>query len=305
MSQSVRSVRCVLMLTGILALASGCSHPLVVKNIDAYRVSGTMAQATKKSIGVVPSSANYNDQVILNGVSDSLRRYASTVVTPYAKGGDNKVDIVANIDLRSQYDGSGINFLIDWPGFLIWTPAWNGYVYSIKHNFSIRLEDGKSDTTLDTFNIPVDLNIRHAAMNRTWLAESGWWLLWSAPALIGGIMHTEYDPNVTPLEAREVAAPLGDFVAQEIVRRIPSGKTKATIEEKAPSSDLESLPATPGVTGETIVTAERPPTDEPKTTAEPTSTLATSLRELSKLKDDGLITQEEYDAKKKSLLEKY
>lgn len=274
MRKYVQSMSCVIVLAGILTLASGCAHPLVVKNMDAYRVSGTTAQTTKKSIGVVPTSGSYYDQVILNGVADSLRRYSIEVVMPYAKGGERKVDVVANVDLHSQYYGSGINFLIDWPGFLIWMPAWHGYVYSIKHNFSVRLEDGKSDATLDTFNIPVDLNIRHAAMNRTWLAESGWWLLYSVPALIGGIVHTEYDPNVTPLEAKEVAAPLGDYVAQEIIRRIPAGANKVAVEKKAT-------------------------TDEPKTT------LGGSLRELNKLKEDGLITQEEFDAKKKSLLEKY
>lgn len=273
MSKSVRLVGFA-MVMAVVALASGCAHPLVIKNIDTYRVSGSTAQATKKSIGLIPAAGGHHDEVILNGVADSLRRYSGEVVMPYAKGSEHKVDVVANVDLHSQYDGSGINFLIDWPGFLIWTPAWNGYVYRIQHNFSVRLVDGTSDATLDTFNIPVDLDVRHAAMNRTWLAESGWWLLWTVPALIGGIVHTEYDPNVTPLEAREVAAPLGDYVAQEIVRRIPSGGTKQTPKKEAS-------------------------TDEPK------STLDASLRELKKLKEDGLITQEEFDAKKKSLLEKY
>jgi len=223
----------------------------------------------------VPTVGSYHEQVILNGVADSLRRYSSEVVMPYVKGGERKVDIVANIELHSQYDGAGINFLIDWPGFLIWTPAWNGYVYRIRHNFGVRLENSKSDTTFDTFNIPVDLDVRHAAMNRTWLAESGWWLLYSVPALIGGIVHTNYDPNVTPLEAKEVAAPLGDYVAQEIIRHIPGVRTKTATEKSAITTD-------------------------PKTT-----TLDTALRELNKLKEDGLITQKEFEAKKKSLLKKY
>ena len=283
MGKSINWVRCVVLLAGVLALTSGCAHPLVVKNIDSYRAFGTTPQATEKSIGFVTTASMYSDQVILNGVADSLRRYSRSVVTPYVKGGKSDVDVVANVDLRSSFDGSGINFLIDWPGFLIWTPAWNGYVYKIKHNFSVRLEDGKSDATLDSFNIPVDLDVRHAAMNRTWLAESGWWLLWSVPALIGGIMHTEYDPNVTPLEAREIAAPIGDFVAQEIVRHIPATGSKAVSETKE----------------------SKAVTEDEGVKADSQRSLDSALRELGKLKEDGLITQDEFDAKKKSLLEKY
>lgn len=274
MSQSVHLVRCIVVLTGVLALASGCAHPLVVKNLDTYQVSGSMAQATKKSIGVTATCATYNDQLILNGVADNLRRYAGSVVTPYTKGDDQKVDVVANIDLRSQYDGSGVNFLITWPGFLIWTPAWNGYVYHIRHDFDITLRDGESDDTIETFSIPVALSVRHADMNRTALAEVGGWFFWSVPAFIGGFIHIGYDRNVSQLEAKEVAPVLGDFVAQEIVRRIPSDKAKASAEKETP-------------------------TDEPQTT------LDASLRALHKLKEDGLITQDEFDVQKKSLLEKY
>lgn len=275
MSKSIQSVSRIAALAGILALASGCAHPLVVKNIDTYRVSGGMAQTTSKSIGVVSTTASYDDQVIMNGVADGLRRCSEKVVAPYSKGSERKVDVIANIGLLSQYEGSGVNFLISWPGFLIWTPAWNGYVYNIKHNFSVRLENGKTDATLETFNIPVDLDIRHAAMNRTALAECGGWFFYSVPCLIGGIFHIGYDDNVTPIAAKEVAAPLGDFVAQEIVRRIPKGSMQA----ETTKSD-----------------AVKP---ESKTS------LDASLRELNKLKEDGLITQEEFDVKKKSLLEKY
>jgi hypothetical protein len=274
MRKYVQSIRGAILLAGFLPLVSGCAHALVATNMNAYRVAGSTAQSTKKSIGVVPFSGSSNDQVILNGVADNLHRYSGDVVVAYAKGGERKVDVVANVDLHSQYDGSGINFLIDWPGFLIWTPAWNGYVYRIKHDFSVRLEDGKTDATIDTFNIPVELDIHHAAINRTWVSEAGGWIFWSVPAFIGGIVHTQYDPRVTPLEARECAAPVGDYVAQEIIRHIPAEPTTATAVKEA--KPVESK-----------------------------TTLGDSLRELNKLKEDGLITQEEFDAKKKSLLEKY
>ncbi len=96
-------------------------------------------------------------------------------------------------------------------------------------------------------------------------------------------MHTEYDPNVTPLEAREIAAPIGDFVAQEIVRHIPATGSKAVSETKE----------------------SKAVTEDEGVKADSERSLDSALRELGKLKEDGLITQDEFDAKKKSLLEKY
>ena len=222
MSSSFQPVRCVAVLAGVLAIASGCSHPMVVKNIDAYRVEDGRVSPTRKSIGVVSPTLSTDDQLIVNGVVDGLRKYSDDVVMPYRKETDPKVDVIATVDLQSQYEGSVANFLISWPGFLVWAPAWNGYVYNIKHDFSVYLEDVQSEGVMDSFDVPVNLDIRHAAMNRTWVAETGGWLLpgLSAVALVGGIIHTGYDQNVTPIAAKEVAAPVGDFVAQEIVRRI-------------------------------------------------------------------------------------
>lgn len=191
---------------------------MVVKNIDAYRVEERSVSPIRKSIGVVSPTPSIDSQLILNDVVDGLRKYSDDVIMPYRQ----EVDVIAAVDLRSQYEGSVANFLISWPGFLVWAPAWNGYVYNIKHDFGVHLEDGRSEGVMDSFDVPVNLDIRHAAMNRTWVAETGGWLLpgLSAVALVGGIIHTGYDKNVTPLAAKEVAAPVGGFVAQEIIRRI-------------------------------------------------------------------------------------
>jgi len=243
MSNIIRPVCYAAVLAGVLAFVSGCSHPMVVKNIDSYRVADGMVQPIRKSIGVVIPTSSYDDHLILNGVVDGLRKYSDEVVVPYRKEIDPEVDVIASVDLESQYDGSGVNFLISWPGFLVWAPAWNGYVYNISHDFSVRLEHGTSNDMIDSFDVPVDLDIRHAAMNRTWLAETGGWLLpgMSAVALVGGIVHTGYDKNVTSIEAKEVAAPVGDFVAQEIVRRIAKESERdETINSEIINPELET-----------------------------------------------------------------
>ena len=49
------------------------------------------------------------------------------------------VDFIVKLDIPTEYKGSGWNFLINFPGFLIFTPAWNGYVYKVNHTVDILL----------------------------------------------------------------------------------------------------------------------------------------------------------------------
>jgi hypothetical protein len=210
-----------ILIVACLGLGTGCSHPLTVKNLGKYDVSRATAMTTPKTIGVVADQSNIHDDRIADGIIDNLRRYAREVVAPYHNRSQVDVDVVAKIDIDSEYLGSGQNFWIDFPGFLVWYPAMNGYVYTINHDFNIRLEDGATQGELKSFTVPVNLDIRHAAMNRTWLAESGWWAPgWGITAALGGLIHMDYDRNVTPLAAEKVAQPIGDYVAQEIVKRI-------------------------------------------------------------------------------------
>lgn len=293
MKVTLRGIRAAATIGTIMAISSGCAHPLVIKNIDSYRVSDRTSMTTPKSIGVVSASSSFDDQILINGVSDSLRRYSSNVVSPYIKGGDRKVDIIANIDLQSQYDGSGINFLISWPGFILWTPAWNGYIYNIKHSFSVRIEDGSTLSQLDSFNVPIDLDIRHAAMNRTWLAESGWWLFYTIPSFVGGILHTEYDRQVTPLAAKEAAMPIGNFVAQEIIKRIPSLPV-------APANSTDNNTSRVSKTNNQDI----PHRGNSSGTKTFTESISDYLSKLNDLKQSGVLTNDEYESKRNEFADK-
>lgn len=294
MTLAFQLIRLTATLGAVMAISSGCAHPLVIKNVDSYRVSDNTSMTTHKSIGVVSTTSSFDDQILLNGVSDSLRRYSSDVISPYVKGGERKVDIIANVGIQSQYDGSGLNFLISWPGFILWTPAWNGYIYNIKHNYSVRLEDGATLSHVDTFNIPIDLDIRHAAMNRTWLAESGWWLFYTIPSFVGGIFHTEYDRNVTPLAAKEAAMPIGNYVAQEIIRRISS----------LPATPVNNSTSRSSSSVSSINNQEKPKNNdatEPKTFSK---SIAEYLAKLDDLKQSGVLTEDEYESKRKEFADK-
>ncbi len=92
------------------------------------------------------------------------------------------------------------------------------YVYKVNYDIDILLSRASDNKTIDSFSLPLHLDVRHADFNRTWTEIS--WLEVGAIAFIGGIVFTGYDDNVSPLVAEKIQTPIGDYIAQEIVSRI-------------------------------------------------------------------------------------
>ena len=120
--------------------------------------------------------------------------------------------------MRPEYKGSGWNFLINFPGFLIFTPAWNGYVYRVNYDVDVLLSKASDSTKIDSFSLPIHLNVRHADFNRTWTEISYFEV--GVIALVGGIVFTGYDDNVSQLVIDKIEVPIGEYVAQDIVSRL-------------------------------------------------------------------------------------
>lgn len=211
---------------GMLAatvLLSGCAHPLTIKNMNSYSNLGMTSLEKQLSIGMITQTGDIHCDKLVKGVGEALGKYSADVLLPYNLSSSRKVDVIANISVRPEYEGSGWNFLVNFPGFLVFAPAWNGYIYKVNYNVDVVLTKASDQTKIDSFNLPINLNVRHAAMNRTWTEVS--WFEVGAIALVGGIVFTQYDDNVSPLVAEKVKMPIGDYIAQEIVNRINnSGK---------------------------------------------------------------------------------
>ena len=137
---------------------------------------------------------------------------------PYNVKSTRSVDKVVDISIDSDYSGSGWNFLINFPGFLIFMPAWHGYDYTAEYNFDVVIKDASGLNTIDQFQLPVVLDLRHADFNRTWTEVS--WFEVGAIAFLGGIYFTTYDDDVTPALVSTIDTKIGDYVANEIVTRL-------------------------------------------------------------------------------------
>lgn len=216
-----------LMCVGILS--SGCSHQLQVKNLSAYRPEYIGNIPENLNVGIVSSIDGSEEQRLLISCINSLKSNGLGVVYPYniSSNSKNEVDYILKISSTSRHDGSGTNFWINWPGFLIWTPAWHGYNYQVVYIFDIDIIDSATKKSFPHLSIPVDLDIRHAAMNRTWTEIS--WLEWGAIALIGGIIFTKYDPTVTPLLLDYSENKIGDYVGSKITNAIGAIQPKVLV----------------------------------------------------------------------------
>jgi hypothetical protein len=195
---------------------TGCTHPLAIKNINMYHNTSLATLQQPVTLGVKPVSSEFEGKKLVKMVSDSLSKYnVRATTTTYDT---SHLDAIATISVNSEYNGSGWNFLINWPGFLIWTPAWHGYIYEINHTVNVHLSDAKSGVKINSFTVPISLDVRHAAINRTW-TEIGW-LEWGIIPLIGGFVFINYDDNVTPIAFDKAGPILSDYIAQEIAENL-------------------------------------------------------------------------------------
>lgn len=213
----MRMLRFVL-LPSVIVFIFSCSHPLEIKNLHQYQASSLVTMPKHLSIGISTSNTRDNGKALVTGIANGLSKYIGDIVYPYYPAQSRQVDIVSNVTVRPDHHGSGWNFLIEWPGFLIWAPAWNGYVYRPSYKVDIKLVRPSDGMSIDSFSIPIDLNVRHAEIDRTWTEIS--WLEVSAIAFISGFVFIQYDNDVTPLLERKIKGPIGDYIAQEIASRI-------------------------------------------------------------------------------------
>ncbi|MGE4488562.1 MAG: hypothetical protein AB7E95_03335 [Kiritimatiellales bacterium] len=219
----------------LITTSTGCTHQLKITNLNSYRSS---ARSADKSVKVCLSAGNYAGENILSGISGNLSRY--NIQVSRASGANRDVDVNASVSISSEYKGSGWNFLINFPGFLVWAPAWHGYNYEIDHNITVHLSDARTGKPIDTINVPVVLNIRHADIRRTWTEIS--WLEFGIIAFVGGIVFINYDDGVTPLAAEKSGPVVTDYIAQKIAKSLVGIKnvsaTQKVSEENFTATDF-------------------------------------------------------------------
>jgi hypothetical protein len=197
-----------------MLLAAGCSHPLEVRNIHQYKPTHQVF-AKNLTLGVNTPNTPTDGKALVDGTVQNLNFYTGKIFYPAMAG--YPCDVLCRIIVTSRHKGNPNNFFINFPGFLVWAPAWHGYIYKTGYDIVVDLTTPAGDR-IDSFTLPVDLDVRHAGMNRTWTELS--WLEFGVLAFAGGVVFTQYDPAVTSLVETDTKRHIGGYIAQEIMTRI-------------------------------------------------------------------------------------
>jgi len=224
-----RTPRVVFLLVALVLAA--CSHELQIKNLEMYRASFQIGgDSPSPRIGVMPFDGSPDDLFFFNSIVERLSRDPAVreLRTDYLPGiararkSRFTPDFVLSIRPKTTYRSSGWNWIpINWPGFLIWTPAWHGYVYhaDVLTTFVVYDRDGG---VADQFEVPMSLSLRHADGDRTTWAELGWLEVSALPFFSGIYMWQNFDRDVIPPFQMQVKDTYVNFVMSQAQRRIRS-----------------------------------------------------------------------------------
>ncbi len=216
----------------IAVVLTGCAHDLEVRNIVNYQSVTIAPPQANTRMGIIPTTTDVHSELLIKQIGIELGNYLPEVLLPYSRRSARSVDVIAQILVKPKYKGSGWNFLIEWPGFLIWTPAWHGYVYKVYYDIEISLMDASDSKVIDTLQLPIYLNVRHADMSRTWTEIS--WLEVSAIAFVSAFVFIGYDDDVSAILLQKYKTTLGDYVAQKIMESLDANLVPQVIGSKPP-----------------------------------------------------------------------
>ena len=202
----------------MVALAAGaCTHALEVVNAQQYVVPVSYSRAAPVEVAIEPFAGRADAQWYFNVLVERLAAEPTVkaVQTDYRIGaepaGEGGPDLVLALAPSVEYRSSVWNFFINWPGFLIFTPAWNGYVYRADVYTQVTVRDG-SGNLLSEIDVPISYSIREADGDRCALANVSW-LEVSAIALISGVYNAiVFDRDSIPALTAAVRGNYTDYV---------------------------------------------------------------------------------------------
>lgn len=234
-------------LAAILLLS--CSHELTVLNLDIYAAPVRLASGDEKfTVAVLPYSGRPDGMFYFNALVERIHNSpaVSELRTDYlpGKGGRFEPVLILSIIPQVKYRSSGWNFLINWPGFLIFTPAWNGYVYHADILTQVVIHD-RTGRPLSESEIPISYSIRQAEMDRT-IFTGLTWLEVSLLAFGGGIYNAfTFDDDIIGGLQVHVKDNYVNFVSNQVGPKLISAAEAARPVPPEPVPPNPELPPSP------------------------------------------------------------
>ena len=236
MNRVIRALAC----ASLAFLSVSCAHQLEIVNLEEYDIP--LTDGPPKSVAVVTTrladaAAEDSADGVTNAeidqssrltqhIVEALRRHPSidqvrTSWSPQRVEPGFEPDLVIAIRPRAEYEGSGWNFPLTFPGFLLFLPAGHGYVYHGHLTTEIDLLDDTAAKLAQTISVPASFEMRHCDFGRAFFAETGWWLPgYGASSALAAFYMMTYDADATQPFHREVAQVWGDYVAEQLIRAV-------------------------------------------------------------------------------------
>lgn len=205
-----------------ICLLTACTHTMKVKNLREYTLEPT--HSTRRDVAVMRYTGSGEGRIFFQHIMQALRAHPSVAQLrtdwtwdTYEPGFEPEV--VLRITPRVDYHGSFWNLPITFPGFLIFTHAWNGYVYTGEAATEIEILDPATRRVIESSQIPTKYKMRYTAFDHSFWAVSGWWMPgYGATALLSGLVFIGYDDDATDPFHQEIERPYGEYIAEKVMR---------------------------------------------------------------------------------------
>jgi hypothetical protein len=188
-----------------------------VKNLNAYTKS--VSAPHKLIVALQDGASGPDEEQYFTFVHEALATrpdVAQVILVHQDEAAAVTPDVVVKVQPSAKYDGSGWNYFITFPGFLLFTHAWNGYVYSADIDTEVAV--AKPGAAMTTSSIHTFYNMRHCDFTRGAVASSGWYTpFWGGLNLIFGFFMVPYDTDATPEFQQAVRTAYGQYIANSII----------------------------------------------------------------------------------------
>ena len=299
---------------------SACTHALSARSVG--QALSPRLPERRLALALEDRSSNPEEHRYFDYVHQALAVQANVVpVSQMNRPGDPFLPSrVVRIRPRAQYEGSPWNYFITFPGFLLFTHAWNGFVYRARVDTEVEIVD-ESGRLVKREKIPAAYDLRYTSFARGAWTSSGWYTpVWGGLNLVIGFFMVPYDPRATEEFQKEAGPGYGQYVAGRILELAATAPPRGDVilpmpaaaappmnapsvlpRESAPHPLLPPAAVVPG-TGTTNRESRSPATASTAgAAAVPSSvavlpTLIEKLRELKRLHEAGEMGDGDYEA---------
>ncbi len=216
-------------------LILGCTYALKVTNEGDFEPeTATLKQQVK--LGVL----NTNDD-LLNGVVNKLQmdQNIAEVKIINEKNSNVDVDYMQKLERKAKYRASGQNFIITFPGFILFAHAWAGYKYyvDIATNATLLDKNGKI-LRKATFKTPYEIRYTSFARGAT-TSLCGWILppYGGLDIIAGAFFAGGFDHRGTDEFYDKIKDSYSSYIASKIVAQIKREEDKDANKQSSYESD--------------------------------------------------------------------